>query len=264
MAAIAKPNRFLSIEKPRKLSIFISKFTDFYKQNRQPLWDLAILFVLTLLTILLLLLTDTFEKIYYILSLHETMELDEILLIFAVVLPGYTSIFAIRRWAEANQRLKLANTDPLTGLFNRRKAEETIQSETLRAKRYERPLALILLDLDHFKQVNDKYGHPMGDMVLSVIAGVLQRNVRGSDSLARWGGEEFIVIASETDLNSARLLAERLRLAIEQTPLYAVSGITASLGVVELRESEDFLSMIERADLKMYQAKDKGRNRVAV
>jgi len=262
MAAIATPNRNASINKLRNTFPFLSRLSDFYKMNRQPILDLLVLFLLVVLTFFFLVLTDISETVFYFLSRHEAIELDEVLLILALILPAYTSIFALRRWAEANQRLRLAHSDPLTGLFNRRKAEELIQTEAARANRYGRPLSIILLDLDHFKQVNDRYGHPMGDMVLSVIAGVLQRSIRNSDALARWGGEEFIVIASETDLASASQLAERLRLAVEQTPLYAVSNITASFGVVELGATEDFLSVIERADLKMYGAKDAGRNQV--
>lgn len=159
---------------------------------------------------------------------------------------------------------KLSTKDNLTGFYNRRKFKEIIRIEIERVKRYNQPLSLIMFDIDHFKKVNDTYGHGAGDYVLKTIAGIVRKNIRKIDYLFRWGGEEFLILSSETQLDKAHALAERIRKAIESYKFNKVGKVTVSFGVTELTEIDTQDSFIKRADDAMYKAKEKGRNRVEV
>jgi diguanylate cyclase (GGDEF)-like protein len=165
-----------------------------------------------------------------------------------------------------------ARTDALTGLANRRHATETLASEIERARRYNRPLGVVLFDLDHFKLVNDEYGHEAGDAVLRTFGDVLRASARGTDVVARWGGEEFLAILHEATLDATIAFAERVRAALAATsPLgpfvdgEAPPTVTVSAGVATLRESdaEDADALVRRADEALYDAKGSGRDRVA-
>ncbi|WP_166668745.1 diguanylate cyclase [Thiohalophilus thiocyanatoxydans] len=164
---------------------------------------------------------------------------------------------------ELEQELQhQASFDSLTGLYNRRKFENLLLHELERADRYHRYVAAILLDIDHFKTVNDRFGHNAGDEVLRQLADTLQTRMRASDVPARWGGEEFIVLLPETDLDGARQTAETLRQTIADTRFPTVGQVTASLGVSTYQPGETLDSLIKRADDALYQAKKAGRNRV--
>jgi len=163
----------------------------------------------------------------------------------------------------------LASTDHLTSLANRRAFTARLEEEVQRARRYGRPLALVLLDVDDFKAVNDRYGHPTGDLVLQHLADMLFDEVRSSDMAARIGGEEFALILAETGRNEARELADRLRERVEASPLRGERvaeplGITLSLGVCERNADDDSDTMLRRADRALYQAKNGGRNRTVM
>jgi diguanylate cyclase (GGDEF)-like protein len=158
---------------------------------------------------------------------------------------------------------KLSATDPLTQLFNRMKMNQIIEAEMSRSIRYESPLSLIIIDLDKFKQVNDVYGHLVGDQVLELSAKILRATVRQSDSVARWGGEEFMVLCPESDLEAACQVAEKLRVAIENTVFPVVGNVTGSFGVASFSRHESMNSVIEKADQALYRAKHEGRNQVA-
>ncbi|MBI4805433.1 MAG: GGDEF domain-containing protein [Desulfovibrio sp.] len=167
---------------------------------------------------------------------------------------------------EAQARLQdLANTDALTGLVNRRGITEIATHDLKLARRYGHKVSLIIFDLDHFKAVNDTYGHAMGDEVLAAIGSKCLDAMRDVDTLARWGGEEFAVLMPQTDLVGARQTAERLRIMI--SAFKPVPGMdirtTASFGVAELNGGS-FEDMVERADSCLYQAKREGRDRVCV
>ncbi len=163
---------------------------------------------------------------------------------------------------------RLAVTDSLTGLHNRRHFFELAEREFDRARRYRHSLSAIMLDIDHFKQVNDAYGHAAGDRVLQTLAARLQGKMRNIDVLARYGGEEFIVLLPESDLSSARDVAERMRGSASEMPIDTGAGgvaITISLGVAALgADCPDLATLLQQADAAMYVAKDAGRNRVAV
>jgi diguanylate cyclase (GGDEF)-like protein len=159
---------------------------------------------------------------------------------------------------------ELSATDRLTRLYNRSKLEELFEYEIEQCRRYKTPMSLIMVDLDHFKEVNDTFGHHVGDMVLQSMARILAASSRGSDVVARWGGEEFLILAPKTDLEQAGKLAEKIRLAVENYRFDEVGQKTGSFGVACYRDRDDLTSMLKRADLALYQAKKKGRNRVVV
>jgi len=158
----------------------------------------------------------------------------------------------------------LASTDKLTGSWNRRRLEENVRSEMDRLIRYDHPLCLMVLDIDFFKKINDRYGHNAGDQVLVVLAAHIRASLRTSDSLTRWGGEEFVVLCPNTTLSTASLLAERLRNKIAGTNFPEVEHITVSVGVAECQTEETFEHWFKRADEALYRAKSGGRNQVKI
>jgi diguanylate cyclase (GGDEF)-like protein/PAS domain S-box-containing protein len=157
----------------------------------------------------------------------------------------------------------LASTDKLTDIYNRHKFEELFMLETERSRRFSLPLSLIMIDIDLFKNVNDTYGHVVGDDVLKHLAVVVQENIRKLDIFARWGGEEFLVLAPNTDLDKVRILAEKLRLAIETYDFPTVKNITISAGISVFKENDSFDTLFKRTDQALYNAKNNGRNQVA-
>ena len=163
---------------------------------------------------------------------------------------------------ETEKIKKLATTDALTGCINRMQGMNIVESEMLRSKRYKTPLTLILLDLDHFKKINDTWGHPVGDQVLKLVAESIRKNIRSSDSLIRLGGEEFIIFAPETNITEAALLAEKIRKVLAETNHPTVGKVTVSLGVAEHIQPESFNQWYIRTDAALYEAKNSGRNRV--
>ncbi|MCC6190953.1 MAG: diguanylate cyclase [Anaerolineales bacterium] len=166
-------------------------------------------------------------------------------------------------------RLQLqSTTDDLTGLYNRRHLLSLAEREFRRVRRFNRALSTIMLDIDHFKQVNDTYGHAAGDDVIAEVARRLRTNIRSIDLIGRYGGEEFVLVLPETGLAGARLVAERLRRAIALTPVPTAADrlpITISLGVADAQaDVGELAALIARADQAMYAAKQAGRNRVLI
>ena len=165
--------------------------------------------------------------------------------------------------AQLNEKLKsLAYSDGLTGTWNRYRMEQAIDAELNAAERHDRPFALLLFDIDHFKHFNDTQGHEAGDEVLITLSRVLQNLLRPTDHLGRWGGEEFIVLASDCDLVGGLHLAERLRQSAEALDLGKLGGVTISIGVAAWRPGESRKALLARADRAMYRAKEGGRNQV--
>lgn len=155
-----------------------------------------------------------------------------------------------------------ASTDRLTGAWNRRHLEERAAAEMERFRRYDQPLCLLVLDVDSFKRVNDLHGHLIGDAVLRMLAHSLQSVLRVTDSLTRWGGEEFVVLSPGTDLAAMALLAERLREQVARTAFPSVKTVTVSIGVAECLRKETWEAWFQRADAALYRAKASGRNQV--
>lgn len=165
--------------------------------------------------------------------------------------------------ACANAKLtELAERDDLTGVWNRRYAEQRLKEGLQKAKRYQHPLSVLLLDLDRFKQINDQHGHNVGDQVLQAVCDEVAGLVRETDIFARWGGEEFIVITSDTRANDALGLAERVRQAVANLQVDDLPKVTVSIGVAEFQHDQTWDSIVERADKAMYQAKQQGRDQV--
>ena len=165
----------------------------------------------------------------------------------------------------ADDRLKeMASTDPLTGAYNRRHFNEVMQAELARAKRYGTTLTLIIFDIDHFKRINDTFGHSAGDQVLLKLALLVSGNIRDTDIFARWGGEEFVILAPNCDTQRPVSLAEKIRKLIEAYPFDEVGRVTCSFGVAEYHAGDDQESIVKRADSNLYRAKETGRNRVVI
>lgn len=169
-----------------------------------------------------------------------------------------------RALASANQRLEqLAHFDPLTQVWNRYRIEQAIEAELVAAQRYGAQFGVLLFDVDHFKAINDTYGHGVGDDVLVVLARQVEDSLRGCDHLGRWGGEEFIVLARHAELNSLMGLAERLRTLVANLNVNGLnSPLTVSIGVAIWQPEDSGKTLIARADQAMYRAKYAGRNRV--
>lgn len=162
----------------------------------------------------------------------------------------------------------MATTDSLTNLLNRRHFISLAKTEFQRARRYRQPLSIILLDIDHFKRINDVYGHPVGDQVLSGFARIFEENLRQVDLVGRYGGEEFIALLPNTNLQNAQIVANRVLAQITNTPILTDAGpiqITASLGVAEMdNKCPDIFTLLKFADRAAYAAKQSGKNRVSI
>ncbi|MFA9462133.1 GGDEF domain-containing protein [Thiohalorhabdus sp. Cl-TMA] len=177
----------------------------------------------------------------------------------------------IALWAQSAQLHMLlglyrqATRDPLTGMFNRRALFQQARAELARARRHDRPVSMLLLDIDRFKRINDQQGHPVGDAVLRHLAGILQRETRTEDLLGRYGGEEFMVLATDSDAAGAAALAERIRAAVARDPAPAPEGpltYTVSIGVGTGLAGDSLEDLLKRADEALLEAKECGRDRV--
>ncbi len=192
----------------------------------------------------------------------------------AIELMGHTALVTAVRDITAHKQMEaylksMANTDPLTGVGNRRYFMDEGRKEYSRSKRYTQALSLLMMDIDKFKSINDTYGHDIGDIALKALANICVATLRTSDVFARLGGEEFAAILSCTTIDGAVLLAERLRHAVETMVTPSAKGdirYTISIGITEMLgdAGEDIEVMLNRSDKGMYQAKEGGRNRVVV
>lgn len=156
----------------------------------------------------------------------------------------------------------LSITDPLTKIYNRLKFNRSVSDELERYKRYLEPFAILLLDIDYFKHVNDNYGHDIGDETLIHLTDIVGHILRKNDVFARWGGEEFIALVVNSDAENAKKLAERIRVKIATSDFNKVGHITVSIGVTSALKEDDIMSLVKRADDALYKAKNSGRNRV--
>ncbi|CCU78625.1 diguanylate cyclase (GGDEF domain) [Halanaerobium saccharolyticum subsp. saccharolyticum DSM 6643] len=214
----------------------------FKKNNRYLLWGLAFLIFIILILII----------IYYLKN-KEKEKLDKL------------NLELEQKVKQRTRELeKMTITDELTDLFNRRHILDLLEIEIKKASRYNRNLSVIMIDIDFFKKVNDNHGHQFGDKVLKILSDILQQNTRNIDFVGRYGGEEFLIILPETDLDQAYLVAEKLRKTVKETQISGLeSGITISCGAAQF---EDDLGhqLIKRADDLLYKAKAKGRDRVEI
>ncbi len=204
--------------------------------------------------------------IYFYRSDRDTFTPDEIELLTTC---AHLAAEAIENARLYDQTKEQARTDALTGLYNRREFGLRLAEEHRRAARYAKPYALMMLDIDHFKQTNDTYGHPAGDAVLKTLADILRKQLRDVDLAARYGGEEFVVVFPEISGEAAKKVAERVRRAVAATPFRLPDGreisVTVSIGVSCYPKCADTpQGVVERADQALYAAKEAGRNRVVM
>jgi diguanylate cyclase (GGDEF)-like protein/PAS domain S-box-containing protein len=174
---------------------------------------------------------------------------------------GVTRDISERRAFEVELN-RLAITDPLTGVWNRRQGELLMAADLKESRRYGPALSLLVIDIDHFKVVNDTFGHQVGDHVLIELTRRLGLRLRASDVLARWGGEEFVILMRHCALTEVMPLAEEMRALVADTPFPVVGAVTISVGAAELQPDDDLDSWLHRADQAMYDAKTAGRNAV--
>lgn len=177
------------------------------------------------------------------------------------IMVGFFHDVTERKQAEEEIHL-LATTDTLTGIANRRAFNAQLLQEIERAKRYGTPLSLVMYDIDYFKRVNDTFGHDTGDAVLQALTRIVKTNVRSVDIVARWGGEEFMILMPQSDVEAAADAADKLRQKVVQHPFEQVGSLTVSFGVTAFTPKDDLDTFLKRVDNALYQAKEKGRNRV--
>jgi len=166
--------------------------------------------------------------------------------------------------AHAQELEEKTRTDALTGAFNRQGVDEALQVGLSEWRRKKKPLSLVLMDIDHFKKINDTHGHAVGDYVLAEVSQIVKAHIRGNDLFARWGGEEFVLVCRNTHVDQARLVAEKIRLLIADHKFENDVKVSASFGVATLRANETLEQLFNAADAALYKAKNEGRNRVVV
>jgi len=170
-----------------------------------------------------------------------------------------------RALIERTEQLEtLANTDPLTGLHNRRKFSQLLDQELDRFQRYQHSFNILNIDIDHFKKINDTYGHETGDKVLKQFSDILQSSIRRSDSAGRWGGEEFILLIIQSTPEQTEHVANNLLKAINETDFVNVGKVTASIGITQICKEDTHEDIVRRSDHALYNAKEKGRNRIEI
>lgn len=175
---------------------------------------------------------------------------------------GYTSVS--KNITDRKIIEKVSETDALTQIYNRLKLDKQLEKEFNRYIRYKQVFSLILIDIDYFKQVNDSFGHLVGDNVLIDLSNILKNNIRSTDIIGRWGGEEFLIICPNTDINGSYRLAEELRRTVENFEFNIVKHKTISLGITEIKDSDNILTLLKRVDKNLYKSKENGRNKVSL
>jgi diguanylate cyclase (GGDEF)-like protein len=197
---------------------------------------------------------DRFDNRFFLKALINNFSISLVVAILVV----FIAHFSFRGYQSRLERM--ATIDKLTGAFNRHAFDELIESAINRSEQKQVPFSIALLDIDHFKTINDSYGHQMGDQVLQQVAQACQSQLSEQDVVCRWGGEEFVILLPGTDLNQAQLAMERLKQTINEKAMKP--SVTVSIGVVQRIDLETKQSVIHRADTAMYRAKESGRNRV--
>ena len=169
---------------------------------------------------------------------------------------------------QLKEYLKNQSTyDALTGLYNRRQMDEYISHEMAISKRYMNGFWIMLADIDHFKKINDNFGHPVGDLVIKKVAMILKKHFRESDLVARWGGEEFLILIKEISLDSLKIKSEKLRADVEKNHFAGLDKdlkVTISMGLAEFQEFDTIDDIVKKADDALYMAKNTGRNKFVI
>ena len=228
-----------------------------YHVPRKPRWAFNLLALALFATIILA--QDTRSALELLVLFGELLSL----ILVSAVVGGLHNRQRIIAMVAAYRYEQMAMIDVLTGVSSRRRLEDVLERERTMVARG-RPVSIILLDLDDFKSVNDRHGHEVGDEVLRKVARVLQQVARLSDVIGRWGGEEFLVVCCDTDLDGATRLAHRFAEVLRASPVPVVGQVTGSFGVTGAVAGESLRDCIDRADLALYRAKQTGRDRIVV
>jgi len=201
-------------------------------------------------------------------NFHNLTKNKEYFWIHSTILPNYDESNNIISYTSISEDItnkkiieKLSQTDTLTQIYNRMVLDDNLEREYNRFLRNKTIFSLILIDIDKFKLVNDNYGHLIGDKVLITFSNILKKNSRKTDIVGRWGGEEFMIICTDTNISDAMKIAENIRKTIENYKFDIVKNCTASLGVSEINEEDNINSLLKRVDENLYKAKENGRNR---
>jgi diguanylate cyclase len=234
------------------------------RSQRQAVGALAFLLVVYLSL-------DAVTRVYprsFVISASDLASLRAVCITVVFVMFAYTGRYYFGQVADAEGRLRhLATVDSLSGLWNRRHFLHVANDEAQRAQRYQLALTVALADIDHFKRVNDMHGHPVGDAVIRHVSGLLRSQLRGSDVLGRWGGEEFILLLPSTDAAAAARMCERLRAHVQRNPCTVgelALPVTVSFGVHRIDPQAGLERAVKSADEALYEAKQQGRNRTVV
>lgn len=199
-------------------------------------------------------------------ALYPVMPLSEMMIVFSSIIMlclfGYAFVLNIKN--HQFKLTQLAARDSLTGAWNRRSLDESLIQKIGNKKRNNHQASLLILDLDHFKRINDTYGHAVGDEILKKVADLIRSSIRITDKFYRYGGEEFVVVADSTDLKAASVLAESLRSRVETSTIFHKQKITISLGIASLDQADTAEAWLGLADGALYKAKHQGRNRVCM
>lgn len=235
--------------------IFVFPFVSFFLKGNKIglLWNMLIIGTIGFLVYL------SYEKIVSI--AYTPIEIRQFLGAYMIVMI-LAYIYENTLLKSYDKLSKLAMTDSLTGLYNRYYLFKKLEEEVKRAKRYNHPLCIMIFDIDNFKQINDKYGHDVGDAVLSMVARVVKRNIRETDIASRFGGEEFVIVCPETDIQNGYIVAEKIREAISQIN-FGDFHVTVSIGMT-CYTGETTEQLIKKADIALYRAKNSGKNKVEI
>lgn len=235
------------------------KAKSFYFENKKLWFDTLILIFLIILTFMLFL---KYEVSNTVSNFIRDNNLDVFVATLAIS-SIFMLIFMIKRFIELQKIIKFANTDPLIGIINRRKGLEYITNEINGLKNSDHSSSLIMYDIDDFKKINDIYGHDVGDYILKELSTIIENRTRFEDMIIRWGGEEFMVICPNTNLENAIKLTQRFKKCVEDNIFEKKIRITASFGVIELNKNEEFSKQIIKVDKLLYKSKKEGKNRIS-
>jgi len=238
------------------------KIRNEYVDNKKLSIDIILLVLAIITTIILLISFDIAETFYHFSREHEEYDLDEIVLALAIS-SFYLVLFLLRRFYELKEFIIKANTDPLIGIFNRRKGSDLITKELVYIKNHRKTTSsIIMFDIDDFKQINDSYGHDRGDYILKELIRILVKEQREKDITIRWGGEEFIILCPNSNVDAAYKLAERYRKKVYDYAFKENIKVTLSFGVTQLHIDQQLRDQIIRVDKLLYASKENGKNQI--
>ena len=251
----------LSLSKENRKIIFLDiTNTKFLKRISL---DVYALIIFNIIMYLIFAEIDCLELIYKFSQEYQDYELDEIVPLFFTIAVSLF-LFSLRRLSELKKSFEITKEmsikDHLTGLYNRRVIEDFYEIEKNRINRSESNLSLLIIDIDNFKKINDIFGHNTGDFVLKEFSKILRKSTRNIDIIARWGGEEFLILCPHTKACDNDIIGNRILSDVRSFSFTDVKSLSASIGIVNIKKDEDFKDAIKRADDLLYKAKHSGKD----